>query len=163
MQQEIKEVYTLAINCIIVAFVLALVSMGMHVRSSFAAAKNGQISEEKAYQQYLTYGTYNDTLATGDETVSIIREFYATDGITVYLNEDDNGASLKVDKLSARKDKSLVNIENLKNRINPLSTYHVWIVYDGIPVEDFVTYSDEEKREYQSISSMVTGVVLVRE
>lgn len=163
MQQEIKEVYTLAINCIMIAFVLTLVSMGMHVRSSFAAAKNNQISEEKAYQQYLTYGTYNDTIATGDEAVSIIREFYATDGITVYMNEDDNGDSLKVDKLSARQDKNLVNIEKLKNRINPLSSYHIWIVYDGIPVEEFVTYSDDAKRDYQSSSSTVTGVVLIRE
>lgn len=163
MQHEIKEVYALAINCIMIAMVLVLVSMGMHVRNSFAASKNNQISKEKEYQQYLTYGSYNDTIVTGDQAISIIREFYATDGITVYMNQDDNGNSLKVDRIKARQNKNLVNIDKLKNRINPLSSYHVWIVYDGIAVEDFVTYSDENKRNYQSSSSVVTGVVLVRE
>lgn len=163
MQHEIKEVYALAINCIMAAMILTIVMLGIHTRNAFAAAKNDQVYREKAYNQYLTYGVYIGSVLTGDETVSIIREFYSTDGITIYLDKDNDNKSLTVDKLASRQDSSLVSITKLKNRIHPESEYKVWVVYDSMSIDDFLSLTDSEKEDLGNRSNMVTGIVLLRQ
>lgn len=161
-QQEIKEVYALAINCIITAVVLALVMLGIHTRNSFAAARNNQTANEVQYQEYVKYKVYDDKDLNGDETITLIREFFDADGIEIYLDRDNNGNSYRVDKMSARKDSSLVDLDTLKSRIDADSTYHVWLVYDFYDIDDFVRLSDESKRSLPTTAGTVTGIVLLR-
>lgn len=162
MDQEIKEIYSLAINCIITGMVLALVMLGVHTKNSFAAAKNDQISRQAAYQEYVKYKVYDDKVLTGDETITLIREFYNEDGITIYLDRDNTGASYQVDKTTARQNAALVDLTNLQNRIDATSSYRVWLVYDFYDIQDFVRLSDTDKRDIPQTAGMVTGIVLIR-
>lgn len=163
MQHEIKEVYTLGMNCIVTALVLTLVVLGLNVRNNFAAARNGQTSNERLYQQYVKYGTYNDTVVTGDEAISIIREFYTDNGITIYMNKDDNNKEFIMDKDIARQNPDKVSLEVLRDNINSLSSYRVWVVYDGYDVKDFARLSTDSKRTISTGNTSVTGICLIRE
>lgn len=162
MDQEIKEIYSLAINCIITGMVLALVMLGVHTKNSFAAAKNDQISRQAAYQEYVKYRVYDDKVLTGDEAITLIREFYNEDGITIYLDRDNTGASYQVDKTTARQNAALVDLTNLQNRIDATSSYRVWLVYDFYDMQDFVRLSDTDKRNIPQTAGMVTGIALLR-
>lgn len=162
MEQEIKEIYSLAINCIITGMVLALVMLGVHTKNSFAAAKNDQISRQAAYQEYVKYKVYDDKVLTGDEAITLIREFYNEDGVTIYLDRDNTGASYQVDKTTARQNAALVDLTNLQNRIDATSSYRVWLVYDFYDMQDFVRLSDTDKRNIPQTAGMVTGIVLIR-
>lgn len=162
MEQEIKEIYSLAINCIITGMVLALVMLGVHTKNSFAAAKNDQISRQAAYQEYVKYKVYDDKVLTGDEAITLIREFYNEDGITIYLDRDNTGASYQVDKTTARQNAALVDLTNLQNRIDATSSYRVWLVYDFYDMQDFVRLSDTDKRNLPQTAGMVTGIALLR-
>lgn len=162
MEQEIKEIYSLAINCIITGMVLALVMLGVHTKNSFAAAKNDQISRQAAYQEYVKYKVYDDKVLTGDEAITLIREFYNEDGVTIYLDRDNTGASYQVDKTTARQNAALVDLTNLQNRIDATSSYRVWLVYDFYDMQDFVRLSDTDKRNIPQTAGMVTGIVLLR-
>lgn len=162
MDQEIKEIYGLAMNCIITGMVLALVMLGVHTRNSFAAAKNDQISRQAAYQDYVKYKVYDDRVLDGDETITLIREFFDEDGITIYMDKDANGQKYIVDKSSARQGTTLVDLTSLQNRIDSLSSYRVWLVYDYYDINDFITLSDTEKRNLPQTAGMVTGIVLIR-
>lgn len=162
MEQEIKEIYSLAINCIITGMVLALVMLGVHTKNSFAAAKNDQISRQAAYQEYVKYKVYDDKVLTGDEAITLIREFYNEDGVTIYLDRDNTGASYQVDKTTARQNEALVDLTNLQNRIDATSSYRVWLVYDFYDMQDFVRLSDTDKRNIPQTAGMVTGIALLR-
>ena len=162
MGQEIKEIYSLAINCIITGMVLALVMLGVHTKNSFAAAKNDQISRQAAYQEYVKYKVYDDKVLTGDEAITLIREFYNEDGVTIYLDRDNTGASYQVDKTTARQNAALVDLTNLQNRIDATSSYRVWLVYDFYDMQDFVRLSDTDKRNIPQTAGMVTGIALLR-
>ena len=162
MDQEIKEIYSLAINCIITGMVLALVMLGVHTRNSFAAAKNDQISRQAAYQEYVKYKVYDDKVLAGDEAITLIREFYNEDGVTIYLDKDNTGASYQVDKNTARQNEALVDLTNLQNRIDATSSYRVWLVYDFYDMQDFVKLSDTDKRNIPQTAGMVTGIALIR-
>lgn len=162
MDQEIKEIYSLAINCIITGMVLALVMLGVHTRNSFAAAKNDQISRQAAYQEYVKYKVYDDKVLAGDEAITLIREFYNEDGVTIYLDKDNTGASYQVDKNTARQNAALVDLTNLQNRIDATSSYRVWLVYDFYDMQDFVKLSDTDKRNIPQTAGMVTGIALIR-
>lgn len=162
MGQEIKEIYSLAINCIITGMVLALVMLGVHTKNSFAAAKNDQISRQAAYQEYVKYKVYDDKVLTGDEAITLIREFYNEDGVTIYLDRDNTGASYQVDKTTARQNAALVDLTNLQNRIDATSSYRVWLVYDFYDMQDFVRLSDADKRNIPQTAGMVTGIALIR-
>lgn len=162
MDQEIKEIYSLAINCIITGMVLALVMLGVHTKNSFAAAKNDQISRQAAYQEYVKYKVYDDKVLTGDEAITLIREFYNEDGVTIYLDRDNTGASYQVDKTTARQNAALVDLTNLQNRIDATSSYRVWLVYDFYDMQDFVRLSDTDKRNIPQTAGMVTGIALLR-
>lgn len=162
MDQEIKEIYSLAINCIITGMVLALVMLGVHTKNSFAAAKNDQISRQAAYQEYVKYKVYDDKVLAGDEAITLIREFYNEDGITIYLDKDNTGASYQVDKNTARQNAALVDLTNLQNRIDATSSYRVWLVYDFYDMQDFVKLSDTDKRNIPQTAGMVTGIALIR-
>lgn len=162
MDQEIKEIYSLAINCIITGMVLALVMLGVHTKNSFAAAKNDQISRQAAYQEYVKYKVYDDKVLTGDEAITLIREFYNEDGVTIYLDRDNTGASYQVDKNTARQNAALVDLTNLQNRIDATSSYRVWLVYDFYDMQDFVRLSDTDKRNIPQTAGMVTGIALLR-
>lgn len=162
MEQEIKEIYSLAINCIITGMVLALVMLGVHTKNSFAAAKNDQISRQAAYQEYVKYKVYDDKVLTGDEAITLIREFYNEDGVTIYLDRDNTGASYQVDKTTARQNAALVDLTNLQNRIDATSSYRVWLVYDFYDMQDFVRLSDTDKRNIPQTAGMVTGIALLR-
>lgn len=162
MDQEIKEIYSLAINCIITGMVLALVMLGVHTRNSFAAAKNDQISRQAAYQEYVKYKVYDDKVLAGDEAITLIREFYNEDGVTIYLDKDNTGASYQVDKNTARQNAALVDLTNLQNRIDATSSYRVWLVYDFHDMQDFVKLSDTDKRNIPQTAGMVTGIALIR-
>lgn len=162
MDQEIKEIYSLAINCIITGMVLALVMLGVHTKNSFAAAKNDQISRQAAYQEYVKYKVYDDKVLAGDEAITLIREFYNEDGVTIYLDKDNTGASYQVDKNTARQNEALVDLTNLQNRIDATSSYRVWLVYDFYDMQDFVKLSDTDKRNIPQTAGMVTGIALIR-
>ena len=162
MDQEIKEIYSLAINCIITGMVLALVMLGVHTRNSFAAAKNDQRSRQAAYQEYVKYKVYDDKVLAGDEAITLIREFYNEDGVTIYLDKDNTGASYQVDKNTARQNEALVDLTNLQNRIDATSSYRVWLVYDFYDMQDFVKLSDTDKRNIPQTAGMVTGIALIR-
>lgn len=162
MDQEIKEIYSLAINCIITGMVLALVMLGVHTKNSFAAAKNDQISRQAAYQEYVKYKVYDDKVLTGDEAITLIREFYNEDGVTIYLDRDNTGASYQVDKTTARQNAALVDLTNLQNRIDATSSYRVWLVYDFYDMQDFIKLSDTDKRNLPQTAGMVTGIALLR-
>jgi hypothetical protein len=162
MDQEIKEIYSLAINCIITGMVLALVMLGVHTKNSFAAAKNDQISRQAAYQEYVKYKVYDDKVLAGDEAITLIREFYNEDGVTIYLDKDNTGASYQVDKTTARQNAALVDLTNLQNRIDATSSYRVWLVYDFYDMQDFVKLSDTDKRNIPQTAGMVTGIALIR-
>lgn len=162
MDQEIKEIYSLAINCIITGMVLALVMLGVHTKNSFAAAKNDQISRQAAYQEYVKYKVYDDKVLAGDEAITLIREFYNEDGVTIYLDKDNTGASYQVDKNTARQNAALVDLTNLQNRIDATSSYRVWLVYDFYDMQDFVKLSDTDKRNIPQTAGMVTGIALIR-
>lgn len=162
MDQEIKEIYSLAINCIITGMVLALVMLGVHTKNSFAAAKNDQISRQAAYQEYIKYKVYDDKVLAGDEAITLIREFYNEDGVTIYLDKDNTGASYQVDKTTARQNAALVDLTNLQNRIDATSSYRVWLVYDFYDMQDFVKLSDTDKRNIPQTAGMVTGIALIR-
>lgn len=162
MDQEIKEIYSLAINCIITGMVLALVMLGVHTKNSFAAAKNDQISRQAAYQEYVKYKVYDDKVLAGDEAITLIREFYNEDGVTIYLDKDNTGASYQVDKNTARQNAVLVDLTNLQNRIDATSSYRVWLVYDFYDMQDFVKLSDTDKRNIPQTAGMVTGIALIR-
>ena len=162
MQEEIKEIYALAINCIITGMVLSLVMLGVHTRNSFAAAKNNQVSKEAAYQDYVKYKVYDDKVVNGDEAITIIREFYDEDGITIYMDRDKEGNKFQVTKLTARQDSSLVDLSKLQNRVDSLSQYRVWLVYDFYDIDDFVRLSDTDRRAIPQTAGMVTGIVLLR-
>lgn len=162
MGQEIKEIYSLAINCIITGMVLALVMLGVHTKNSFAAAKNDQISRQAAYQEYVKYKVYDDKVLAGDEAITLIREFYNEDGVTIYLDKDNTGASYQVDKNTARQNAALVDLTNLQNRIDATSSYRVWLVYDFYDMQDFVKLSDTDKRNITQTAGMVTGIALIR-
>jgi hypothetical protein len=148
------------------------VSLGLNVKSSYAAAQNNRISQEKAYKQYIKYGVYNETELTGSEAISMIRNFYAEDNLTIYVNKDKSGRSLKITKELARQGRGYINgtLTNsdvassnfLENNITSTATYVAWIVYDGIDVEQFAGYSDEVKREMSQTSYTVTGIVLMQ-
>lgn len=162
MDQETKEIYSLAINCIITGMVLALVMLGVHTKNSFAAAKNDQISRQAAYQEYVKYKVYDDKVLAGDEAITLIREFYNEDGVTIYLDKDNTGASYQVDKNTARQNAALVDLTNLQNRIDATSSYRVWLVYDFYDMQDFVKLSDTDKRNIPQTAGMVTGIALIR-
>lgn len=162
MDQEIKEIYSLAINCIITGMVLALVMLGVHTKNSFAAAKNDQISRQAAYQEYVKYKVYDDKVLAGDEAITLIREFYNEDGVTIYLDKDNTGASYQVDKNTARQNEALVDLTNLQNRIDATSSYRVWLVYDFYDMQDFVKLLDTDKRNIPQTAGMVTGIALIR-
>ena len=162
MDQEIKGIYSLAINCIITGMVLALVMLGVHTKNSFAAAKNDQISRQAAYQEYVKYRVYDDKVLAGDEAITLIREFYNEDGVTIYLDKDNTGASYQVDKNTARQNAALVDLTNLQNRIDATSSYRVWLVYDFYDMQDFVKLSDTDKRNIPQTAGMVTGIALIR-
>ena len=163
MDSEIKEVYSLALNCIIVAMVLSLAMLGIHTRNEFASARNNQTSREKAYQQYVNIEVYQDRILTGDETISVIREFYDEDGLEIYLDRDSAGDELNITKTLARQNPELVNIEELRNKILPNFEYHVWLVYDFYDIQDFINLSDDAKRLTPKTAGNVTGIVLLRQ
>lgn len=172
MEKDIKEIYAIAMNCIVVSLTLVIVSLGMNVKNSYAVSQNNRISQQKAYQQYLKYGTLNETEVTGSEAISVIREFYADDGVVVYMDKDNSGRSLKMTKELARQKKGYINnslqntdissIEYLENAISSTSEYTVWVVYDGMDPSDLATMSLEEKRTVSQPSYTVSGIALIR-
>lgn len=163
MDNEIKEVYALALNCIIVAMVLALAMLGIHTRNEFAAARNNQTSRERAYQQYVNVEVYQDSILTGDEVISIIRDFYDEEGMEIYLDRDSAGDELNITKTLARQNPDLVDIEELRNKILPDFTYSVWLVYDFYDIQDFINLPDDAKRTTPRTAGNVTGIVLLRQ
>lgn len=163
MENEIKEVYVLAVNCIITALVLAIVAIGLNTRNSFASARNNQTAKEAAYSEYVKYGVYKEKDLIGDEVITLIREYYDQDGMTIYVDRDSDGNEFEISKEIARQHPDLVELDSLKNTIDSTSEYKSWLVYDFYDIDDFVTLSDEAKRNIAQTAGTVTGIVLIRQ
>ena len=63
----------------------------------------------------------------------------------------------------ARHNPDLVELDSLKNTIDSTSEYKSWLVYDFYDIDDFVTLSDEAKRNIAQTAGTVTGIVLIRQ
>lgn len=163
MSEEIKELYALAISCIVTALVLSIVSLGLHTKSSFAATRNNQLSQQSLYNQYTEFGVYNEKTVNGAEVVSIIRDMFSHDGVTLYVDKDKNNQPITVSKEISRKDPVKASYETLTASIHSEQPYKVWIVYDSMEPTEFIALSDLEKAKASIQGHNVTGVVFLKQ
>lgn len=165
MQDEVKDTFTLAINCAVAALVIVFIVMGVSLRNQMAQARNAQIAQQARYKESVRYSGYDDSLLTGDEIITLIREFYSNEGLEIYLDKDRNGNELYITTQLSRQNPNLVKIESLKSRIDSTKTtdgkgyktlYRVYLVYDSTDVKGVT------KKQTQEPYSLVTGIKIVK-
>lgn len=165
MPQEIEDVFTLAINCLVAAIVIAFIVLGISARNQMAQARNEQLVQQERYSQAAQYNGYDTSIITGDEVITLIREFYSHEDLEIYLDNDKYGNELYITTQLSRQDPNLVKIETLRNRLDLTKTadgkkyntlYQVYLVYDAMDIKEVV---DKQVAEGYSI---VSGIKIVK-
>lgn len=165
MQDEVKDTFSLAVNCVIAALILAFIVMGVSVRNQMAQSRNAQLAQQTRYKESVQYNGYDDALLTGDEIITLIRDFYSHEGLEIYLNHDKSGNPLYVTTQLSRQDPNLVKIETLKSRIDSSKTadgkkyntlYRVYLVYDSMDIKNVTA------QQTPAPYSLVTGIAILK-
>lgn len=129
MHEEVKDMWTLAINCILAAMVFAFIALGLHTRNAIADARNRQIAKEEQYSEYTIYNGYDNGTLTGDEVVALIREF-SSRHIDIYVDKDKNNNKIVINDLIIMSNPGLVTIDTLKSRLDSTDIYKTYLAYN---------------------------------
>lgn len=165
MQEEVKDTFSLAVNCIVAALIIAFMVMGVSLRNQMAQARNEQLAQQTRFKESVQYNGYDDALLTGDEIITMIREFYSHEGLEIYLDSDKAGNDLYITTQLSRQDPNLVKIETLRTRIDSSKTadnkkfntlYKVYLVYDSMDTK-LVT-----EQQTPAPYSLVTGIKILK-
>lgn len=116
---EIKEAVYIAISMTLLAAIIGFVAFLYVLRGDFADTRNREVSASTAMANYREFSIYTTDTLYREDVIAAILDF-ADSGIKVEIRLK-NGSSFMVDKYRVRKNKELINLENLDDSNGPIT------------------------------------------
>lgn len=148
---EIRDVIVLSISLTVLAIVLFFVSVLYDIKSDLASNRNSTIESAIHIAEYREFNKFNGTILYGEDVVCAIRDFYDR-GIRIKVVAP--GIDYYVDKYEARKDKELVDIDQLRLKFPVTKKYKAVLVYGQVDL-DTVTSNYVPDTVNNNVSSIV--------
>lgn len=157
-ESEITKAIYIAINMFLLAMILTMFSTGLQLRNDYAKVKNEQLRTELHMQDYREFNKYDMNDCTGDgevdkhiygnEVVELIRNYYNSPKITIWLDMTSNSSNSKrgvylfgnmakhyYDSGNSPSASSFRNCDSsfkeLQNLISPKDEFHTYLVYNS--------------------------------
>lgn len=170
MQVETRNVIYTAIGVILAAMTISVIIFGLSMRSSFARARDAEISGREKAVMNMQYKKYDNGEISGAEVVALIRDYY-TEDIDIYVDRDKNNNEWSRSRLSGLNwtatmgttPAMLIANNNyeydyhvLVSLFSASEKYSTYLIYDSNNVKD------NAKRGIKRQNSWVTGIQVIK-